>query len=41
MEKYDSQYREYFKENNFEKGKDFVEKMVMVYEEDFVLDIAE
>ena len=41
LEKYDRQYREYFKENDFEKGKDFVEKMVMVYGEDFVPDIAE
>ena len=41
LEKYDSQYQDYFKENDFEKGKDFVEKIFMVYGEDFVLDIAE
>ena len=41
LEKYFSQYHNYFKKNYLNKGKDFVEKLVMIYGEDFVLDIVE
>ena len=41
LEKYSTHYQDYFKENDFEKGKDFVDRMVMVYGEDFVLDIVD
>ena len=40
LERFDDQYQNYFMENNFVKGKDFIEKLVWSYGEDFILDFV-
>ena len=40
LERFANQYENYFKENDFEKGKDFVEKLVLSYGEDFILEFV-
>ena len=40
LERFDDQYQNYFMKNNFVKGKDFIEKLVWSYGEDFILDFV-
>ena len=40
LERFDDQYQNYFMENNFVKGKDFIEKLVWSYGEDFIFDFV-
>ena len=40
LERFANHYENYFKENDFEKGKDFVEKLVLSCGEDFILEFV-
>ena len=40
LDRFAYQYENYFMENDFEKGKDFVEKLVLSYGEDFILEFV-
>ena len=38
LKKHVNLFQEYFRRNNFLKEKDFIEKMVSIYGEEFILD---
>ena len=38
LEKHSREYKKYFEDNDFRKGKHFIEKLVEVYGQDFILD---
>ena len=40
LERFSNQYKNYFREYDFEKGKAFVEKLVLSYGEDFILEFV-